>query len=323
MATDAATRTDRRWAALPWDDWSDTLSTLHMWTQIVGKVRLALTPPLNHFWHVTLFVTARGLTTSPIPYARGSFQIDFDFVDHRLHVFGSDGASLDLALEPKSVARFYAELMAGLHGLGVDVRIRPQPVEVDGAIPFDEDETHASYDRAHATAWWRALADADRVMKAFQTRFVGKVSPVHFFWGGFDLATSRYSGRAAPLHRGGVPNCPDWVMQEAMSQEEAAMGWWPLDRKFGPAFYAYSYPEPAGYRSADAGPGAFFDGRLGEFILPLDAARTAADPDHAVLDFLESTYRASADLGGWDRAALEPARLPDTPPSGSWSTAPG
>jgi hypothetical protein len=309
------------WPELPWHDWHDTLATVHMWTQIVGKIRLALTPPLNHWWHVTLFVTARGLTTSPIPYAGGVFEIDFDFVEHRLRVVTSDGRSFATALEPKSVAFFYGELMDTLRRLDIDVRIWPRPVEVEEAIPFEEDEIHASYERAHATAWWRALAEADRVMKMFQGGYVGKVSPVHFFWGGFDLAASRYSGRAAPLHRGGIPNCPDWVMQEATSREEAAFGWWPLDREFGPAFYAYAYPEPGGYRAAAIEPAhAVFDERLGEYVLPWDAVRRAPNPEREVLAFLESTYRAGADLGGWDRSGLEPATLPGTPPTGSWST---
>lgn len=308
------------WPALPWHDWGPTLSTVHMWSQIVGKVRLALTPPRNHWWHVPLYVAATGLTTSPIPYGRRHFQIDFDFVDHRLLVRDSDGRGYDQPLAAMSVARFYRDLMTGLRSLDIDVRIWPHPVEVADAIPFESDEQHASYDRGHAAALWQGLVQADRVLKAFQTGFVGKVSPVQLFWGGFDLATSRYSGRPAPRHPGGIPNCPDWVMEEAASQEEHATGWWPLNAAFGPAFYAYVYPEPDGFRASPIGPGAaFFDGQLGDFILPYDAVREAEDPDGTALAFFESTYARGADLGRWNRAALEPAVRPGRPPTRPWS----
>ena len=232
-----------RWPDLPWHDWEPTLSTLHMWLQIVGKVRLALAPPLNHWWHVPLYVTARGLTTSPIPYGDGEFQVDFDFVEHRLCVTDADRAPFTMALEPRSVARFYREFLAGLRSRGVDVAIWPHPVEVADAIPFEQDERHAAYDPAHAELLWRALVQVDRVLKRYQTGFVGKASPVHLFWGGFDLATTRYSGRPAPRHPGGVPNCPDWVMEEAESHQNVTAGWWPLSDA-GPAFYSYAYPEP-------------------------------------------------------------------------------
>jgi hypothetical protein len=291
-----------------------------MWTQIVGKVRLALAPPLNHWWHVPLYIVGRGFSTSPIPYRQREFQVDFDFVDHRLVVTDTDGGSFAMPLEPKSVARFYRDFMDGLRGMGIDVRIWPRPVEVADAIPFESDEQHASYDPGHAALLWRAFVQADRVMKTFKTGFVGKASPVHLFWGSFDLATTRYSGRTAPLHPGGVPNCPTWVMQEAYSREEHSVGWWPSTEPPGPAFYAYVYPEPDGFRSAPIRPdGASFDPRYGEMLLPHDVVRAAADPEAAVLEFFQSTYDAGADLAGWDRALLEPATLPGRPARGPWS----
>lgn len=308
------------WPEMPWTEWEPTVSTLHRWLQIVGKVRMALTPPLNHWWHTTLYVTSRGLTTSPIPFDGLTFQIDFDFLDHELRATDSRGRGFTIALEARSVASFYRDFMAGLRGLGIEVRIWPRPVEVPDAIPLDVDETHASYDPRHAQLLWRGLVDADRVMKAFQTRFVGKVSPVHVFWGGLDIATSRYSGRPAPRHPGGVVNCADWVMEEAYSREESAMGWWPTSEPPGPAFYAYAYPEPPGHRLATVRPAdAYFDPRWGEFFLPHDAVRRAADADGAVLDFFQSVYEAGAELGGWDRANLEPEVLPDRPPTRPWS----
>jgi hypothetical protein len=304
-------RVHAAWPELPWREWEPTISTLHMWLQIVGKVRLALAPPLNHWWHVPLYVSSRGLTTSPIPSVDREFQVDFDFLDHRLLVSDSDGGTFTMTLEPRSVAEFYREFLDGLRGRGIEVSISPHPVEVAEAIPFDRDEVHASYDRAHAQLLWRAFLQVDRVMKTFQTGFVGKASPVHLFWGGFDLAMTRFSGGPAPRHPGGVPNCPDWVMQEAESQQNVTAGWWPLSQPPGPAFYAYAYPEPDGFRAATVHPvDASFDARYGEFLLPYDAVRTAADPDAAVLEFLQSTYEAGADLGGWDRRALEPAILP-------------
>jgi len=315
------TAVEDAWPELLWRDWGTTISTLHMWVQIVGKVRMALTRPLNHWWHVPLYVSSRGLTTSAIPYGRGQFQVDFDFIDHRLLVTDSDGESLTMRLEPKSVARFYRELMDGLRSLGIDVRIWTRPVEVAEAIPFETDEQHASYDPSHVQSFWHGLLHADRVMKAFQTGFVGKASPVHFFWGSFDLATTRFSGRPAPLHPGGAPNCPDWVMEEAYSREESSIGWWPPSEAPGPAFYAYTYPEPDGYRSAAVRPSeAFFDERLGLFMLPYDVARISADPDAAVLDFFQTTYEAGANLGGWDRSTLEPSVRPGQPPRAPWST---
>jgi hypothetical protein len=291
-----------------------------MWVQIVGKVRLALAPPLNHLWQVALYVSTRGLTTSPIPYGDADFQIDFDFVDHRLRVMDGNPGSFTMALEPRSVAQFYRELLAGLRSRGIDVSIWPHPVEVAEAIPFDLDDGHSSYEPEQAELLWRALVQVDRVLKTFQTGFVGKASPVNFFWGGFDLATSRYSGRPAPRHPGGVTNCPDWVMQESESQENVTAGWWPRSDPPGPAFYAYAYPEPDGFRAAAVRPAeAYFDAEAREFVLPYDAVRTARDPDRAVLEFLQSTYEAGANLGGWDRRALEPAELPARPPRRSWS----
>jgi hypothetical protein len=313
--------TENLWPELPWTDWEATISTLHMWLQVVGKVRMALAPPRNHWWHVTLYVTSRGLTTSPIPYGHREFQVDFDFLDHRLDITDTTGRSFTMPLEPKSVARFYRQFMDGLHGLGIDVRIYTRPVEVAEAIPFEADVRHASYDPGQAQAFWRAALHADRVMHEFQSGFIGKVSPVHFFWGSFDLATTRFSGRSAPLHPGGAPNCADWVMQEAYSREESSIGWWPSSEAPGPVFYAYTYPEPDGFRSAKFRPaGTSFDARFGELVLPYDVVRGAADPDAAVLEFFQSAYEAGADYGGWDRAMLEPAPSPGRPPTRAWST---
>jgi hypothetical protein len=315
----AAGDTSTRWPELPWRDWEPTISTLHMWLQIVGKVRLALAPALNHWWHVPLYVTARGLTTSPIPYGDHEFEVDLDFVDHVLQVRDADPGSFTMALEPRSVASFYRDFLSGLRDRGVEVVISKRPVEVADPIPFDQDERHASYDPQHAQLLWRAMVQVDRVLKGFQTGFVGKASPVHLFWGGFDLTTTRFSGRAAPRHPGGVQNCPDWVMAEAESGQNFTAGWWPLSDA-GPAFYSYAYPEPPGFRTASVRPDdTSFDDRLGEFLLPYDAVRVAADPDAAVLEFLQSTYEAGADLGGWDRRALEPAELPDRPPRRAWT----
>ncbi len=312
---------EQAWPELPWRAWQPTIATLHIWTQIVGKVRMALAPPLNHWWHVTLHVTSRGLTTTPIPYGPRNFQVDFDFVDHRLRVTDSLGGAITMPLRPKSVARFYREFMDGLRSLGIDLQISTTPAEVAAAIPFEADEQHASYDPAHARLFWRGLLQADRVMKAFQTGFVGKASPVQFFWGSFDLAASRYSGRPAPLHPGGAPNCPDWVMEEAYSREEHSSGWWPSSEASGPQFYAYVYPEPEGFTSAAVRPAeATFDGSIGEFVLAYDAVRGVADPDAAVQEFFQSTYEAGADLGGWDRSQLEPTVRPDRPARRPWST---
>lgn len=309
------------WPELPWREWQPTISTLHMWVQIVGKVRLALAPPLNHWWHVPLYVSSRGLTTSPIPYRHRLFQVDFDFVEHRLEVTETDGRSFAIVLQPKSIALFYREFMVGLRRLGIDVEISTRPVEVAQAIPFEADEEHASYEPGHARSFWLGLVQAERVMKAFQSGFAGKASPVHFFWGSFDLAATRYSGRAAPLHPGGAPNCPTWVMEEAYSREEISIGWWPSSEAPGPTFYAYAYPEPSGFKSAPVRPpGASFDAQLGEFVLPYDVVRHAQDPDATAQAFFQSTYEAGADLGGWDRPALETHLPQNRPPSEPWST---
>ena len=309
-----------RWPELPWQDWEPTISTLHMWAQIVGKIRLALTPPINHWWHVPLYVSARGLTTTAIPYDDSVLQLEFDFVDHRLVVTDGQPGTFAMELAPRSVADFYRELMAGLRGRGIEVKIRPRPVEVVRAIPFEEDELHHEYDSVHAERFWRGLVQADRVLKVFRSRFVGKASPVHFFWGGFDLAATRFSGRPAPAHPGGIPNCPDSVMIEAYSHQLWSAGWWPLSEAPGPAFYAYAYPEPEGFRRASVQPAdAFYDPVLREYLLPYDAVRDTARPDTAVLEFLQSTYEAAADLGGWDRQALEITERPALPPAVSGS----
>ena len=312
-----------RWPELPWREWEATLSTVHMWTQIVGKVRMASAPPLNHWWHVPLYVSSRGLTTSAVPYGQESFQIDFDFIDHQLRLSESRGGSRVIELAPRSVKQFYREVMQALHELRIDVRIWTTPVEVPEAIPFEVDEQHASYDPAQANLLWRSLLDADRVLGEFRVRFLGKASPVHLFWGSFDLAASRFSGRRAPRHPGGAPNCADWVMEEAYSHEVSSAGWWPAGNEHGPAFYAYLYPEPEGFAQALVRPeAASYDHGLRDFLLPYDAVRSADDPDGAVLDFFQSTYEAGANLARWDRPGLEPAFLPDRPPRRAWTLSP-
>ncbi len=300
------------WPSLPLAEWRDTYATLHMWTQIVGKVRLIQTPWVNHSWHVPLYVTSRGLTTSPIPHGTRTFEITFDFIDHRLLVTTSDGPARALALAPRTVADFYRELMATLGELGVPVRIRARPNEVEPAIPFAQDRQHAAYDDDYANRFWRILVQTERVMKTFRARFVGKCSPVHFFWGSFDLALTRFSGRTAPPHPGGVPNFPDWVAREAYSHEVSSCGFWPGGGTVPmPVFYAYAYPEPAGFAGASVPPSsARYDATLHEFILPYDAVRTAADADAALLSFFQGAYAAAADLAHWDRAALERASAP-------------
>jgi hypothetical protein len=295
------------WPALPYEAWQDSCTTLHLWTQIVGKIRLALTPWVNHSWHVTLYVTPRGLTTSPIPYDGRAFRIDFDFIDHALLIETSDGTARRLPLEPRAVAEFHGALMAALAELDIRVRIHGRPNEVAEPIPFAEDRTHAAYDPDHAQRFWRVLLQADRLLKQFRTRFLGKVSPVHFFWGSFDHAVTRFSGRRAPPHPGGIPNLPDAVTREAYSHEVSSAGFWPGGGAIDyPAFYSYAYPAPAGFAAAPIRPqAAFFHEQLGEFILPYDAVRTAAAPDETLLDFLQSTYEAAASAASWDRAALE------------------
>lgn len=296
------------WPALPpLSDWKDTADTLHMWTQIVGKIRLAQTPLINHWWNVTLYVTCRGLSTSPMPCDDGRlFHIDFDFIEHRLRVGDSAGNSRSFVLEPISVAAFYRRTMAVLEELDLSVDIWPVPVEIETVIPFAEDETHASYEPEPVQRFWRALVQADRVFTDFRSRFVGKASPSHFFWGAFDLAVTRFSGRTAPPHPGGYPNVGDHVMREAYSHEVHSAGFWPGTGLGEAAFYAYAYPEPDGFREAAVAPAeAYYHDELGEFILPYAAVQETSAPDAALLDFLQTTYEAAADLANWDRAALE------------------
>ena len=297
---------DAIWPDLAYPAWSETLATLHLWTQIVGKIRLSLTPWLNHSWQAPLYVTARGLGTSPIPIGAEIFEIEFDFVGHRLAVRTSQGAERSLPLEPQPVADFFAATVDLLAGVGVAVAINETPNEVPNPIRFSDDRIHASYDAAAAHRFWRALVQADRVFKLFRSGFLGKASPVHFFWGSFDLAVTRFSGRRAPLHPGGVPGLPDAVAREAYSHEVSSAGFWPGNEAFPrAAFYAYAYPEPAGFRDRPATPGATFDTTLGEFILPYDTVARAPEPDALLIDFLSTTYAAAAEAGGWDRAALE------------------
>jgi hypothetical protein len=295
------------WPPLPLNEWQPTYDTLHLWTQIVGKTRLALAPMQNHWWQVVLYLTSRGLGTSPIPFGERTFEVDFDFVDHRLVVRADDGATRTMALAPRSVADFYREYLALLGELGIEVKLYPRPSEMTTVVPFPEDREHASYDPDAAQRCWRALAQADRVLKEFRGRFIGKCSPSHFWWGSFDLSCTRFSGRPAPPHPGGIPNCPDYVTLEAYSHECISAGWWPGG---GPleeaAFYAYAYPEPAGCGDAAIRPrGAYYHQVMHEWILPYDLVRQASDPDTMVLDFLQSTYEIAAELGHWDRAALE------------------
>ena len=302
----------RDWPDIDFRAWSDTAATLHMWTQIVGKIRLMQAPWTNHSWHVPLYLTARGLTTSPIPYGARVFQIDFDFVDHELSIETVEGERRILRLEPQPVSQFYGAVLEALRSLEIDVRIHTTPSEVADAIPFDQDTTHHQYDAASANRFWRAMVQIDRVFKEFRSRFLGKCSPVHFFWGSFDLAVTRFSGREAPPHPGGVPNFPDWVAREAYSHEVSSAGFWPggggIDH---PAFYSYAYPVPDGFSKSGVEPdGAYWSDALGEFILPYDVVRKAASPDEALLAFLQSAYEAAAKCLGWDRARLERGPVP-------------
>jgi len=295
------------WPAFPYEEWKNTYQTLHRWLQIAGKVRLAQSPWVNHQWHVTLYVTSRGLTTSPIPHGTRTFEIVFDFIESALWIHASDGRSRTMMLEQQSVARFYRRLMGQLEDLELPVKINPKPNEVADATPFNEDQEHKFYDPDAAANFWRVLVQVDRVFKQFRGRFAGKCSPVHLFWGGCDLAVSRFSGRRAPEHPGGVPNMPDRLIREAYSHECSSCGFWPGGESFPhPMFFSYAYPPPAGFSTARVRPeAARFDSSLGEFVLPYDAVRESADPDATLLEFLQSSYEAAADLGGWDRAALE------------------
>ena len=301
------TNGDPQWPNLPLAAWSDSCDTLQLWTQIAGKVRIALTPLVNHWWNATFLVTARGLAAPATPYAGGAFDIVFDFADHRLVIETSDGRVESFALEPMAVAGFYAEFMQALRRLGIDVQIRTMPCEIENAVRFDQDRGHAQYDPAYVQKFHQALLQANRVMNKFRARFIGKVSPVHFFWGSFDLAVTRFSGRTAPPPKGVTPNVAGWVMAEAYSHEVSSCGFWPGNGGYGrAAFYVYAYPEPAGYGDTRLSTAAAaYNKDLGQFILPYDAVRQARDPDALLLGFLQETYAAAADLGQWDRKALE------------------
>jgi hypothetical protein len=308
MSTNVQQRNDA-WPSLPLADWQDTYATLHRWTQIVGKTRLALSPMENHYWQVCLYPSARGLTTSPIPYSNLSFDVEFDFIDHALIARTSEGDTRSLPLVPQSVADFYREYSALLGDLGIDTRISPIASELADATPLDEDRKHASYDADAAHRCWTILTQADSVLKEFRSGFIGKCSPSHFWWGGFDLACTRFSGQIAPPHPGGIPHLPDYVTREAYSHECISAGWWPgtpgspIEE---PSFYAYAYPEPTNYPQASVLPGTCrYDNTMREWVLPYEVMRTAEDPNAVLLNFLQESYDAAADLGGWDRAALE------------------
>lgn len=295
------------WPDLPLSAWNETCETLHRWTQIPGKVRLALSPMVNHWWNVVFYLTSRGLVTSPIPYGKGTFEVVFDFVEHRVFIESSDGRTESLALRPMSVAEFYSEFMLRLKHLDIDVHIWTMPSEIENAVPFEQDRLHAQYDPVYAQRFWRALLQADRVLKTFRARFIGKASPVHFFWGSFDLATTRFSGRPAPPLTGNTPNVARWVMREAYSHEVSSCGFWPGNGGYGrPAFFVYAYPEPPAYGETRLNTAeAFYDKGVGQFILPYDAVRNSPEPDRLLLGFLQETYQAAAEQAGWDRKALE------------------
>ena len=290
------------WPALPLEEWEDTRATLHMWTQIVGKIRLEQTPLVNHWWNVPLYVSARGLTTTAMPYEERFFEMAFDFIDHQLAIKCSDGASASVALEPKSVARFYQQTMAALRSLDIELTIWKMPVEIPDPIPFDEDEQHASYDRQYVERCWQVLRSSERVLQDFRSRFIGKCSPVHFFWGSFDLAVTRFSGRPAPPRPDADP-----ITREAYSHEVISHGWWPGQGPLGkPAFYSYTAPAPEGLSNAKIRPDkAYYSKDLSEFLFLYDDVRNAPDPDDALMDFCQSTYEAGANLARWDRASLE------------------
>ena len=299
------------WPELRLEEWQDTYATLHMWTQIVGKIRLKLTPLVNHWWNVPLYVSARGLTTSPMPYRDRIFEIEFDFIDHKVRIEGSDGALAALDLRPQPVAEFYKELMHALHGLGIDVKIWTMPVEVPSptsaireATPFEQDHVHKSYDAEYVNRFWRALFRIDEVFKQFRARFIGKVSPVHFFWGSFDLAVTRFSGRPAPPREGADP-----ITAEGYSHECISHGFWPGGGSVEASFYSYAAPEPAGLSDSKIKPAAaFYSREMKEFLLPYDAVRQSPSPEETLMEFLESTYEAGAEIAKWDRAALERAK---------------
>jgi hypothetical protein len=304
MATDA-----NRWPDLAMPSGESTAKLMQLWSQVVGKTRLALAPMTNHWWHVVLYVNARGLTTSPIPYGSRDFEVEFDLLDQHLTIRVSDGTSHSFPLASGSVAHFYDQFFGALKLLGIDVHIHPRAVEIPELVRLDRDETVREYDPVWATRFFEALSSIDRVFKQFRAGFVGKASPVHFFWGSFDLAVTRFSGRPAPRHRGGVPNCPDYVSHEAYSHEVSSAGFWPGGGGAPPAFYSYAYPEPEGFAEAKVKPaGAFYNKALAEFLLPYDEVRLSTTPADTLMRFLESTYEAAADLGAWDRRALERKR---------------
>ncbi|MBA3711940.1 MAG: hypothetical protein H0W76_05740 [Pyrinomonadaceae bacterium] len=290
------------WPSLLLEEWQETYATLHMWTQVVGKIRLVQSPAMNHWWQVPLYVTARGLTTSAIPYEAKTFEMDFDFIDHKLFINVSDGTTQSIALAPRSVADFYREVMERLRALGLNIKIYTTPVEVPDPIPFTEDHAHASYDAEYANCFWRILVRTDNVFKEFRSRFVGKCSPVHFFWGSFDLAVTRFSGRRAPEREGA-----DAITREAYSHEVISHGFWPGGGEVkGPAFYSYTAPEPPGLKDAPISPPqAFYSREVSEFLLMYEDVRHADSPEETVLQFLQSTYEAGANLAKWERAELE------------------
>jgi len=303
--------TERRgqgtWPSHALAEWKDSLDTVHRWMQIVGKTRLALAPSVNHWWHITLYLTARGLTTSPMPYGVRSFEVEFDFIDHNLLIRTSEGATRALALVPRTVADFYREYMGMLDALGFRVTLRAVPSELEDTLRFDQDREHRSYDPDYVSRCWKILSRTNRVLQQFRGGFLGKCSPVHFFWGAFDLACTRFSGRRAPTHPGGVPHLPDWAVREAYSHECISAGWWPGGGPLPePSFYSYSYPEPAGFSEAPIQPeGAYYHSELREFILPYETVRLAPNPEKTLLQFFQTTYEAGATLGQWDRPALE------------------
>jgi hypothetical protein len=293
--------TQNSWPTLRFEEWQDTCATLHMWTQVVGKIRLRQTPLTNHWWNVPLYVSARGLTTSAMPYKDRIFEIEFDFIEHQLLIKCSDGAATALKLRPQSVADFHAEVLAALQGLDMDIKIWTMPVEVPNPIRFEEDTVHASYDAEYANRFWRALVEMDKVLQTFRSRFIGKSSPVHFFWGSFDMAVTRFSGRPAPERPGA-----DLITREAYSHEVISHGFWPGNKDMEAAFYSYTAPEPAGLAQGQARPDAtFYSTEMKEFFLLYDEVRKSESPEQSLMDFLQSTYEAGANLAGWDRAALE------------------
>jgi hypothetical protein len=296
------------WPSLPFAEWGETCATLHMWTQVVGKVRLAQAPHVNHWWQVPLYLSARGLTTSAVPYGPKTFQIDFDFISHKLSIETSDGGARSLELAPRSVADFYREFTSRMRELGLDVKIWTTPVEVPDPVPFERDETHKSYDAEYANRFWRALVQSERVFQRFRSGFTGKCSPVHFFWGSFDLAVTRFSGRRAPEHPG-APGVADSVTRVDYSHEVSSAGFWPGGPTLAePIFYSYAYPAPEGFKDARVRPAsAYYNTTFGEFVLPYEAVRAAEDPDRDLTRFLQDTYEAAANLAGWDRASLERA----------------